>query len=408
MTGKADNTYSKADQASFANLVQAKFEAQRSGDATAALDETCQAFIEHFGPIIYSRFGKNIACGVALTDTKAAADRKLAALAEPEDADDRSTGPQPKRTPRWKRQWLRQERKWWLTQQRKPVRLHLVLPTPATKQVLMSLSRCGTQAVYARRFLQDEDLRQCLTLLYWPADSLIATADAYASAPAPAELASNMLNASQPATTESSRPPTTTAPKQSTATNDTSTDQLTDVVNKQLDTADQYYQHFTQRTIRSAYFRGIGYGMVTVVVLFVIFYVFRGFFKAPIALLWSIMAGALGALTSVLSSATFGRIILDRTQGGNWNTFLGAFRPIIGALFGAAFFTLINAGFLPVKIPSGEAIALYASIAFLAGFSQRWAQDTLKAAEGRVSAPPSTPGSGAGQETTVNPAQHTM
>jgi hypothetical protein len=114
-------------------------------------------------------------------------------------------------------------------------------------------------------------------LLYWPADSLIATADAYAAAPAPAELASNMLNASQPATTESSRPPTTTAPKQSTATNDTSTDQLTDVVNKQLDTADQYYQHFTQRTIRSAYFRGIGYGMVTVVVLFVVFYVFRDF-----------------------------------------------------------------------------------------------------------------------------------
>jgi hypothetical protein len=356
-------------------------------------------------PIIYSRFGKNIACGVALTDTKAVADRKLAALAEPEDADDLSTRPQPKRVPRWKRKLLRQERKWWLTQQRKPVRLHLVLPTPATAQVLMSLSRCGTQAVYARRFLQDEDLRQCLTLLYWPADSLIATADAYATAPAPAEVASNV---SQPATTESSRPSTSTASKPSTATNDTGSDQLTDVVTKQLDTADQYYQHFSQRTIRSAYFRGIGYGMVTVVVLFVVFYVFRGFFKAPIALLWSIMAGALGALTSVLSSATFGRIILDRTQGGNWNTFLGAFRPIIGALFGAAFFTLINAGFLPVKIPSGNTIALYASIAFLAGFSQRWAQDTLKAAEGRVSAPPSTPGAVRGQETTVNPVQHTM
>src|SRR5262249_23595858 len=159
----------------------------------------------------------------------------------------------------------------------------------------------------------------------------------------------------------SSSRPATTAPTQNTATNDSSTDQLADVVNKQLDTADQYYQHFTQRTIRAAYFRGIAYGMLTVVALFVIFYAFRGFFKAPTALLWSIMAGALGALTSVLSSATFGRIVLDRTQGTTWNNLLGAFRPIIGALFGAAFFALINAGFLPVKIPAGNAIALYAS-----------------------------------------------
>jgi hypothetical protein len=272
-----------------------------------------------------------------------------------------------------------------------------MLPTPATAQVLMPLSRCGTQAIYARRFLQDEDLRQCLTLLYWPAEALIARADADAADPAPGEqAASNVLNSSQPATT---------APTPKMGTNDSDADQLADVVNKQLDTADQYYQHFTQRSIRMAYFRGIGYGMLTVVVLFLAFYLFRGFFKAPIALLWSIMAGALGALTSVLSSATFGRIVLDRTQGGIWNTFLGAFRPIIGALFGAAFFILISAGFLPVKIPSGNAVALYASIAFLAGFSHRWAQDTLKAAESKISAPASTPGSSAEQETTVKPSQ---
>jgi hypothetical protein len=403
MTKQADDTYREADQASFASLVLAKFEAQRSADVAASLNAICESFTERFGPIIYSRFGKSIACGVALTDAEAAAGRNLAVLAELKDTGDRkdedgrSAKVKPKRIPRWEKRWQRQERRWWLTQQRKPVRLHLVLPTPATAQVLMSLSRCGTQAIYARRFLQDEDLRQCLTLLYWPADALIARADADAGGPAPGEpAASNVLNASQPATT---------APTSKTGTNDPETDQFADVVNKQLDTADQYYQHFTQRTIRMAYFRGIGYGMLAVVVLFLAFYLFRGFFRAPIALLWSIMAGALGALTSVLSSATFGRIVLDRTQGGIWNTFLGAFRPIIGALFGAAFFILINAGFLPVKIPSGNAVALYASIAFLAGFSHRWAQDTLKAAENKISAPAGTPGSSVQQETTVKPPQ---
>jgi hypothetical protein len=189
------------------------------------------------------------------------------------------------------------------------------------------------------------------------------------------------------------------------ARNDPNAGQTADVVNKQLDAANQYYQYFTQRTIRMAYFRGIAYGILAVVGLFVILYVFRGFFKAPIALLWSIMAGALGALTSVLSNATFGRIVLDRASGGNWNTLLGAFRPIIGALFGAAFFILVSAGFLPIKIPSDNTIALYASIAFLAGFSHRWAQDTFKAAEGRISPPPSAPASAMEQEASAKPAQ---
>ena len=133
---------------------------------------------------------------------------------------------------------------------------------------------------------------------------------------------------------------------------------------------------------------------------------FRRALNAPVALLWSIVAGGLGALTSVLSSATFGRIILDRSQGGTWNTFLGAFRPIIGSLFGVAFFVLIYAGFLPIKVPNGNGmIALYASVAFLAGFSQRWAQDTLKAAQDRVPAPLSPSGGTPEQGTAIKPTR---
>ena len=229
---------------------------------------------------------------------------------------------------------------------------------------------CEKQAVYAGRFLENEDLRQCLTLLYWPAAALIDLADT--------------------ATPDSSGTATTSAdPKE-----ESGTAQIIDVIAEQMGIADQYYQYFTQRSVRLQYFRGIGLGMLALSALCILLYVFRTRLGVPVPFVLSVAAGAGGALTSVLSSATFGRIVLDRPAGGAWNTMLGTFRPLIGSLFGVAFFALVSANFLPVKIPSGGGkVALYASIAFLAGFSQRWAQDTLKAAEGRVPAPP-TPAEG--------------
>jgi hypothetical protein len=368
MTNRAQHADLEVSYASFADLVHAKV------DTSARFEAIHEAFTKRFGPIIISRFGKKLACGVALTDLKAADNGRVAFHSRQE----RSGGRRESRLPR-------KERRWRLSEQRRPVRLHLFLPMlePTTVQVLQSLSRCQQQAVYARRFLEDEDLRQCLTLLYWPADALIAIADAEATSNLK-ESASNTPKAPQLAMAVAT---------EGVSGND-STDRLINVVNQQLEAADEYYQNFTQRSTRTAYFRGISYGMVALAGLFVVLYIFRRPLNAPIALLWSFVAGALGALTSVLSSATFGRIVLDRPQGRTWNTILGAFRPLIGSLFGVAFFALIDAGFLPIKVPSGSGkIALYASVAFLAGFSHRWAQDTLKAAQGRVSTPP-TPSEG--------------
>jgi hypothetical protein len=388
MTSGAQHTRTEVSYASFADLVHATCE------KTADLETIRQAFIKRFGPIIISRFGNRLACGVALTDLKVPDHGPIAFHSRPERSGDRR-----RRLPRLESRWLRQERRWRLSEQRRPVRLHLFLPTlqPTTVQALQSLSKCQQQAVYARRFLEDEDLRQCLTLLYWPADALIAIADSEAATP---DLEVSFDNAAK------SPKPAEVAATEDASRNDT-TDRLIDVINEQLDAAEEYYQNFTQRTVRSAYFRGLGYGMVALTALFVVLYIFRRPLSAPTALLWSIVAGALGALTSVLSSATFGRIVLDRPQGGTWNTYLGAFRPLIGSLFGVAFFALIDAGFLPIKVPSGSGmIALYSSVAFLAGFSHRWAQDTLKAAQGRVSTPP-IPSAGTEEKaTTTKPVHH--
>jgi hypothetical protein len=389
MTRERQDIHSEVAYVSFADLVRAKF------DAPADFQDTRRAFIKQFGPIVYYRFGENIACGVALTDHMAAADGNAAIHSRPGKSSDRRGW---LKAPRWERRSLRRDRRWRLSEQRRPARLHLFFPVlmPTTAQAVSSLSRCQQQAVYARRFLEDEDLRQCLTLLYWPADALIALVDTGAAAPASGIPVGDTLQ-EPPANKAATREPTK---------NDVAADDVAEVVNQQLNAADQYYQQFTQRTVRSAYFRGIGYGLAVAIALFVVLYLFRKAFNAPAALLWSILAGALGALTSVLSSATFGRIVLDRPQGGTWNTFLGAFRPLIGSLFGAAFFALISAGFLPIKVPTGNgAIALYASIAFLAGFSHRWAQDTLKAAEGRITTPPSPSEGRPEQGAAIKPTQ---
>jgi hypothetical protein len=346
---------------SFADLVRAEYGS--SGD----LDTIRKAFTKRFGPIVLSHFGKNTECGVTLTDLGAATHDDVASPARPA-----WTGRlrQWLAVPKEKRRRLRRERRLSAYEQAKPVRLHLFFPplTPGNAQTVKALSRCEKQAVYARRFLQNEDLRQCLTLLYWPADALVTLADT--ATPGPPG------TANLPA-----------APGQASGAA-----QVSDVITEQMDTADQYYQYFTQRSARLQYFRGIGLGTVAVSALCIILYAFRMQLGVSIPFLLSVAAGAAGALTSVLSSATFGRIILDRPAGGAWNTMLGAFRPLLGSLFGVAFFALVSANFLPIKIPSdGGKVALYASIAFLAGFSQRWAQDTLKAAEGRVPAPPTPP-----------------
>jgi hypothetical protein len=72
---------------------------------------------------------------------------------------------------------------------------------------------------------------------------------------------------------------------------------------------------------------------------------------------------------------------------------LGAVRPFIGSVFGIIVHALDQADLLPLKPPDSGAkdLYFYAAIAFFAGFSERWAQSTLKNAIplSGPSAPPS-------------------
>jgi hypothetical protein len=93
-----------------------------------------------------------------------------------------------------------------------------------------------------------------------------------------------------------------------------------------------------------------------------------------------VVSGALGAIVSVMTrTANREKLRVSLGQGRLVVFLSGCFRLIIGAVFGAAMFVLVRGGFLPLAVPgSDEQVTLFfAGLAFLAGFSERRAQDTI-------------------------------
>jgi hypothetical protein len=92
--------------------------------------------------------------------------------------------------------------------------------------------------------------------------------------------------------------------------------------------------------------------------------------------------GALGALLSVLVRTTSAQLSsslqVDTQAGRSLIVSAGAFRPIVGALLALAVYVLIEGGLIPIKIPSDYHDLWFVSgISFLAGFTERFAQDAL-------------------------------
>jgi len=104
----------------------------------------------------------------------------------------------------------------------------------------------------------------------------------------------------------------------------------------------------------------------------------------------SLTAGTLGALVSVMSRIGSGHFRLDYDVGRRYPIFLGALRPAIGAIFGLALYFAVTSQLLDVfKLPTDATHRFYflLVIAFLAGFSERWARDTLLSFGGASPAP---------------------
>ncbi len=108
-----------------------------------------------------------------------------------------------------------------------------------------------------------------------------------------------------------------------------------------------------------------------------------------------LVAGALGAVVSVIARVNSGSFDLDSDVARGYTIFLGALRPMIGSVFGLLTYFAVTSGFVEIfKVPENDMQAFYflCVIAFAAGFSERWAQDTLTGRlTGRGGAPESAP-----------------
>jgi hypothetical protein len=120
---------------------------------------------------------------------------------------------------------------------------------------------------------------------------------------------------------------------------------------------------------------------------------------SPVA---ALVAGALGAVVSVIQRINAGKFTLDYDVGRPYALFLGGVRPLIGGAFAIAISFAFTGGLLHLPIAatesSGDRRLALLVVSFLAGFSERWAQDTLATAVPAASASePQPPPASSGQ-----------
>lgn len=153
---------------------------------------------------------------------------------------------------------------------------------------------------------------------------------------------------------------------------------------QELKNVEKRYLNVAARAAQVYYFKGmlLGASALGVVValagaILVIDDVFPG------ALLAAAAAGGIGAIVSVMWRMTVGKLTLEPEAGLDALQRLGALRPFIGAVFALALFVLAEGEIVPLEHPEGgpSATYFYAALGFLAGFSERFAQDMLAGGE---------------------------
>ena len=98
-----------------------------------------------------------------------------------------------------------------------------------------------------------------------------------------------------------------------------------------------------------------------------------------------VAAGAVGAFVSVLQRMSAGKFTVNHEVGREYVTKLATFRPFIGSIFGLAACFAITGGIAHINPPLGpdRRYAFYAFLAFLAGFSERFAKELLGSPSGQ-------------------------
>ena len=168
-----------------------------------------------------------------------------------------------------------------------------------------------------------------------------------------------------------------------------------------IEQARGYYDRSAQRQAQIEYFIGMAAGLALLVGGLFALGIPTGETFGSEALLATPLAGGLGAFVSVLARMTRGQLLLSYESGRMIMRLLGLTRPLLGALFGVAVYVLLQGGLLSIQALGNDAELSYIGLAFVAGFSERFAQDMVARAPGATVAPAAVSAAGA----TVAPAR---
>jgi hypothetical protein len=177
--------------------------------------------------------------------------------------------------------------------------------------------------------------------------------------------------------------------------------------NQELDKLEQYVDRMAIRVAVRYYLFGLPAGVLLLCPLVATVQLIAPDGQVKLHLMLSVVAGGIGSITSVMFRVTRGqKLSIDTGQGGLVTWASGIFRPFIGAVFGAAFYVLVSSGLFPLQVPDDNVAHFYAGLAFLAGFSERWAQDTIVRSAPIAPSPASSGSAVVPQERVRKPKPH--
>ena len=165
----------------------------------------------------------------------------------------------------------------------------------------------------------------------------------------------------------------------------------------ELRNVEAYYNRTAMRSAQLDYFSGVARGVIWVAVIIGVavlvadrllrwseIVVPAGTYASLIA---AVVAGAIGSCVSVMWRMSTGDFVSDYEAGSEHLRMIGVFRPLIGATFGLAIFFAVQADLASFGNDDPD-FWLLTFIAFLSGFSERFAPNVFGRIEGEKTPAP--------------------
>ena len=156
---------------------------------------------------------------------------------------------------------------------------------------------------------------------------------------------------------------------------------------RELQKIERYYHRAGANAARIVYFWGMVIGILFLAALGPVIWGVLELFDVGTDIQKSFFAcysaGAVGAVVSVLSRLNRPSAIrLDYEVGRPALRRIGSVRPIVGAVFGVVTYFVLESGILKLQFDSDrEQFFYYGTLAFIAGFSERWTKVLLGVVE---------------------------